>query len=371
MLGDTPAAESLGSPPYRDLLQTAQTLEAGDNGAEFLNSAAAWDAYQRPLLEARLQFRPFTQWSSEASAAVESNFDSYRQWLDGMAKMCSTIASQARGVATAHQWAMTQHPTSAQIKRIDQEWAQWSNLASDPRWPFTHRGGQWDPVVRLNDLTNQYKALQTTSASVLTDYQTKAALPLPPLSPSRPTPAYSIPDPTIPGSDPGPVPYPTGASDVPTTPSIPQIPMMPTMPTMPSTPAVPPAPDNAALTAALKDMKPGGVPAGGLKPAALGGGGAGAPAMPLASMASGSATPSGAGPGAASGRGLPSVGGAMGGGMGGMAPMAPGGQGQQGAGKGKRMGDGDDALYTEERPWTEGVVGLRRAKDAPGGHDDQ
>jgi hypothetical protein len=49
----------------------------------------------------------------------------------------------------------------------------------------------------------------------------------------------------------------------------------------------------------------------------------------------------------------------MGGGMGGM-PM--GGQGAKGEGKGKRVSSDDDALYTEERAWTEGVIGNRPRK---------
>ena len=60
------------------------------------------------------------------------------------------------------------------------------------------------------------------------------------------------------------------------------------------------------------------------------------------------------------GKGLPGAGG-MGGGMGGM-PM--GGQGGKGGeGKGKRVqGEDDESLYTEERAWTEGVIGNRPRK---------
>lgn len=102
-----------------------------------------------------------------------------------------------------------------------------------------------------------------------------------------------------------------------------------------------------------------------------GGGGGGVPSMPL-----GPATPgegslgagapgsgAGAGAGAGAGRGIPA--GAMGG-MGG-APMggAPGagGKGQQ-EGKGKRGPQEDEALYTEDRAWTEAVIGNRPRKAA-------
>lgn len=46
-----------------------------------------------------------------------------------------------------------------------------------------------------------------------------------------------------------------------------------------------------------------------------------------------------------------------------MPPMAPGGQDQRG--KGKRVQSEDEALYTEERQWTEGVIGNRSRKAHP------
>jgi hypothetical protein len=44
--------------------------------------------------------------------------------------------------------------------------------------------------------------------------------------------------------------------------------------------------------------------------------------------------------------------------------MGAPGAGQNQA-KGKRAQQDQEALYTEERAWTEGVIGRRRAKDAP------
>jgi hypothetical protein len=79
------------------------------------------------------------------------------------------------------------------------------------------------------------------------------------------------------------------------------------------------------------------------------------------------------GAGSAAGRGGLNVGGAgalaggaaMGGrgGMG-MAPMA--GQGGKGKdNKAKRAQQEEEALYAEDRPWTEAVIGNRRRKDGP------
>lgn len=104
-----------------------------------------------------------------------------------------------------------------------------------------------------------------------------------------------------------------------------------------------------------------------------GGGGGGVPSMPLGpatpgdgslgSGAPGTGAGAGAGAGAGVGRGIPA--GAMGG-MGG-APMggAPGGggKGQQDS-KGKRGPQEDEALYTEDRAWTEAVIGNRPRKAA-------
>jgi hypothetical protein len=157
----------------------------------------------------------------------------------------------------------------------------------------------------------------------------------------------------------------------PTDPSA-NMPMMPTMPTMPSagmggTPQMPPTPDAQGLVD--KAMQKSGLSkggAGGVKPASFGGaGGVGMPKMPLQGAGDGEASsrPAAAAPGAASaglGKGLPGAGGA-GGGMGGGMPM--GGHGDKGGSKGKRVqGADEESLYTEERQWTEGVIGNRPRK---------
>jgi len=43
-------------------------------------------------------------------------------------------------------------------------------------------------------------------------------------------------------------------------------------------------------------------------------------------------------------------------------PMGGHGAHGQNAGKGKRAQPEDDALYTERRPWTEGIVGFKSDK---------
>jgi hypothetical protein len=102
-----------------------------------------------------------------------------------------------------------------------------------------------------------------------------------------------------------------------------------------------------------------------MRAASVGGGG-GVPSMPLQPPAPAE------GAGSAAGRGGPNLGGAapaggaaMGGrgGMG-MAPMA--GQGGKAEdSKAKRAQQDEEALYAEDRPWTEAVIGNRRRKDGP------
>jgi hypothetical protein len=128
-------------------------------------------------------------------------------------------------------------------------------------------------------------------------------------------------------------------------------------------------PDTSKLDAKVPPLPAAGKGLPSMKPASFGGGGGaggGVPKMPLGSWGdSGAAT---AGAAAGPGRSVPvppayaALGKGAGGGMGGGMPMGGGGHGQgQGAGKGKAMGE-QQALYTERRQWTEGVIGRRTQK---------
>ena len=69
----------------------------------------------------------------------------------------------------------------------------------------------------------------------------------------------------------------------------------------------------------------------------------------------------GAGPGPSTGAAVSS--GVMAGGMGGMAPMHGAGMGGQQQEKKRNPAVAqDEELYTEERPWTEAVIGNRRRR---------
>jgi hypothetical protein len=101
-----------------------------------------------------------------------------------------------------------------------------------------------------------------------------------------------------------------------------------------------------------------------LKPASIGAGGAGLPSMPKMPLQLASDSAAMSRPVAVTGGGvpIPAAYAALnnGGGMGMPMGAAPSGQGHQ-AGKAKRMQHNDRALYTEDRAWTEGLIGRRRA----------
>ena len=356
--------------PYYEVRQAATDIESPDQGAAFRAFASEWNRYQLAFQQLAYRFRPFMAWEGEARASVEQNFTAQKQWIFGMVTQCTTLARQAQAVADAHKKVRAsgnkyageyyglegEHPGTYEVSQCDY----WYKYYVQNNSPYLYSAIDW------------YKTLQKRSETALSTYISSAGIPLPPLNPTAPFGAVII----------SPPPGPNEGGDDPLNPDIPVgpdpsagMPTMPTMPMMPSagmggSPAMPATPDTQAM---MNDaMKKSGLPkggAGGVKPASLGGGGVGMPKMPLAPGQDGEAgsRPAAAAPGGATaglGKGLPGAGGA-GGGMGGM-PMG-GAQGKQDGGKGKRVqsADGDESLYTEERAWTEGVIGNRPRK-APG-----
>jgi hypothetical protein len=359
--------------PYYEVRQAAADIEAPDQGAAFKAFASEWNKYQLSFQQLAYRFRPFLSWEGEARTAVESNFQQQKQWIFGMVTQCTTLAKQAQAVADAHRRISAtgggsavrepyygldgEHPASYEVSQCDY----WYKYYIQSKSPYLYMALDW------------YKNLQKRSETAVSSYISYAGIPLSPLNPVAPYGAYII---TLPkpldgdgdgggdgggGGDVGditPV-SPDPSANFPTTPTTP---MMPTT-GMGGTPSTPDA--QSMVNDAMK--KAGLHGAGGVKPASLGGGGgAGMPNMPLQPAASGDAA---AGPAAAAGaataglgKGLTGAGGMGGGGMGGGMPM--GGQGGKGdGGKSKRVqGADEDSLYTEERAWTEGVIGNRPRK---------
>jgi hypothetical protein len=342
--------------PYSSAKEAAQMLMRGDQGASFIRFADAWTAYQRTLLEACYRFRPFTEWDSDASLVVEQNFDQHRGWLNHMATLCGQLASQARNLVAAHRWAVREHPTLEQIRALDE------------RWVATQKLPGWDSPLGKGALLRMYAEYQAKSEAVLAEYERRANLPLSPVSPPKPPNAYKIAPPPESGPEPGPGPMP-GPGPLPTPddglpPGGIGMPGMPFggMPSMPTDSQV----TDSMLSQSLKESQRSSAlsTGAGLKPASVGGGGAGVPAMPLQRpLGSGAASGFNAAPGAAgAGRAIPvppAYAALNGGGGMGMPMGAPAGQ-SQAAGKGKRGPQEEQALYTEDRAWTEGVIGRRR-----------
>jgi len=369
-LTDTRIADGSDEVPYYPVKQAAQEISETDE-AGFETFESDWTAYQLTLQEAAFRFRPFEYWVGEAVDEVEAAFEQHRSWLYLMAGLCTTMATQARGVVSTQRWALRAHPTVEEVAKIDNAWIV-SQRDYPAQWP------NWKPAFEA-----EYAKLQQESEDVLAEYRSRAALPLTPINPKSPPVALVI-EPTLhvkpeprpratPGPDDGPgddfpgeefpgdelpldenLPNPTG--------------LLPGVPPI-GTPPVPPMPEDP--TGALAGAP--GLPAGsGLKPASFGGAGIGGgvpaiPSLPLQPpfVPDSAPRPVAAEPGATGlGRGIPAGYAALGGG-GGMAPMVPPAAAGQDAGKGKRRQQGDKALYTEERPWTEGVIG-RLTKSSSG-----
>jgi len=341
---------------YFDVKRAAYAIVQYDQGLDVDQFALQWLQYRQALLGALDRFRPFEHWEGDAADAVESNFDQQRVWTNSMAQLCFQLGDQARILGEMQRWACTEHPDYEEIVVLeDQYWATGGHGAG-------------------NTLAVQQKYVDAVQLSeeVLAQYKVRANLPLPPVDGTKPPRAYEI--------DPPPEPQPESDTDiVPASTGIAgaglleddEMPELLDVPT--ASGGVPAMPDEAALAdaAGVPGLATGsgapGLPTGsGVKPASLGGGG-GAPSTPLQPpFDAEAARAAGAAAGAGAGRGVPGVGGATGGGMGGM-PMGGGPGGGQSAEKESKRKQGDDEeIYTEDRPWTESIIGIRLQKDTSG-----
>lgn len=372
-----PAAPAPFEYPYYEVREAATLIGTGDGGQAYKAFAAEWDAFQRAFQAETYRFRPFNSWEGASQIAVEANFDSQRQWIYSMAALSADLGRQALRVVDAHKKAAVygqhttsdghgnatvpaEHPTVYEVSQCDYWYQEYTRRNS----PYLYQAIEW------------YEELQAQSETSLQLYTANAGIPLSPVVPATPPKAFPIAPPS-----PEPDPDNPGSPDSPENP-IPD----PNVPggekgdlsdgsladaanaTTPFTgmPGMSPSPQNdPKLTEAINKLgkTPGSL---GVKPAGAGGAGAGAgmPKMPLGAAAGAA----GAGPGAAAGKAgldalIPGVAGRGGAGVGGM-PMggAPGGQGKDGK-QGKRVASEDEALYTEDRAWTGGVIGRRRTKD--------
>lgn len=360
--------ETPGYDGYYDLRKAIADIEAPDQGPAYTAFERTWNSYVLALQsDAVMQrFRPFEYWEGQSAEAVEANFEQQKKYLIQLcSSYCYQIAGQAKGVVDAHKWAVTVHPTSYELSIAD-------------FW-YDEYGKRGD-ITRQAEVLSWYVDMQERSETVLADYNQRAALPLALVYPSTPPAAVTIKAPLqipdnageiIRGAIGGVVDSGTGvanpgalASQLGNTNIADTVSSLSNMASSQTDPAADPF---AQPAAPLPTGVPGLSTGGGVKPASFGGGG-GMPSMPLqgssdAEAGSGGSTrPAAGGVGAGPGAGGAAAGrGAMGGGM----PMGAGaGQGQGKDSKAKRYGDAED-IYTEERPWTSSVIGVRRRNDTP------
>lgn len=387
-----PPPDSADPPPLDfpdyEVREAAERIESGDQGSAYQAFAAEWDAFQLAFQAETYRFRPFISWEGSSQKAVEQNFEQQRQWIYNMTSSAVTMGQQAIRVVEAHEkarvygnWSGTsasgdysnfvEHPTTYEVSQCDWWYEE-----------YIRRGMSPEPTEEW------YARLQEQSDSSLKNYKVNGNIPLQPIWVSSAPDATTINAPITEspsgGDDPDLSDLPGGGINIPNVPygsypgaEDPSVGLgdesltdgsvsMPAagMSSLPSS-----AQGNSNLTDA---GKLGNAP-GGVRPASAAGGGVGGGGMPKMPLAEAPGAEGAGAGGAAAGRAgvggaLPGVGG-RGGAVGGGMPMG----GAPGAGQGKDSKQGkriesaeDEALYTEDRQWTAGVIGRRRAKDNPG-----
>lgn len=347
-LNDTQAATAPG-PDFTDLKTAATLIAQPDQAASLRAFASQWIDYNLTLQELVTRFRSFQNWEGDAATAVSASMDQQNQWVIFMAKLSVSMAKQAQFVADLHNWAVASHPQLADVVGLERAYAE---ATSDD--------------VR-QQIMKVYYDYQTKSTEVLSDYNSKAMLD--PINPPKPPAAVKIdapPPPTPQGLIPGQVMsmITGGGSGT----GMPQMPMMPMSGS--SGAGGSSAGTGAALTGAAHAETPKAPSVGGagMKPMSVGGvGGAGAAAGALgAAPTVGSVQPAAATDVAGAGRGGAASGSGMAGGGMGMPLGAH--AGGHGSAKNKSSQQDDDALYKEDRAWTEAVIGNRRS---PGGKESK
>jgi hypothetical protein len=365
-----------------------QQLDAGDQGASLRHSSEVWRGFAGQIRSAAPAFDGRVgDWEGMAAEAAYAKFNSYRAWLDKLANSWEELSAEASRLADVHQKVTEAHRPLAQLyEQAEQKLAG----ARDGAQVAALFSEMQQAQAASEELVGQYAAAMSPKVIQPED---------PPNSGLDPTAASRDPDARDPqhptkrdgspggpgGSTPGEAPQTSPATQPPAA----------TQPTSAAQQAEPKASGGGAPSS-------GGAPSGGgapssgvpsghpggesgknvpklptephLKPAALGGGaggggaggGGGGPSMPMSPAVSAeTVAPTTPTHPASATPGLPPSGGAAGGAVGGgMAPMHGAGHGNQG--KEKRRDPNlspDEDLYTEDRPWTEAVIGNRRRRD--------
>lgn len=374
-------------------------LNGGDHAASLRAAATQWSANAATLLEAAQPFQiKMENWEGAAADAAYAKFQRFGGWLIELAGKWQQLAGQANVLAGAHETArMTHEPVRVAYEALEAQMP--AAIAA---------GGS-----AAHNLGLQMEALQRESESIRETYAaTGHPTPVPPPEPRPNSTAPTSPvtgngDPNAPGGRPSDSAEETGrspgrspAEGEPQGGGLP-----PTEQPVSQASTAEQAPQEAQQGASAGGQQGGGSPGGGQPGGSPGGGspgagqpGAGMPApaksdpkfptdpnlRPAAAGVGGGGSGGGGGGGVPPSPMQPAVGaetvaptpvvapaapaaaaataggaGMAGGGMGGMAPLMHGGQGGAGEKKRNPQLSQDEELYTEDRPWTEAVIGNR------------
>jgi hypothetical protein len=379
---------------FGDVKTVAQILRNGNQNAsnDFRDE---WFRYDNKLSTLTDRFPAFDNWEGEAADKVEKHFKRHTELIKSLAGLCKTLSQNAQSVKDAYVTAENNHPKLAEVEAVYK------------RLQFASKRTQ----AEYNEAMADLEKLQLRSQEVLTNYR-KAINALSPLDkppvPDRVNGDLFLTTEQISErnrkkqqeqlkrdtdaligdlTDGGNMQPNAAALANPTGLGGPRVPspqkllsavnqaanMAKGMGHKPAPggagtglPPVDPHGPKMAPAAAMSGHGGGGAPSLGglgkapLQPPSLPGGGPGSgPGVAAASFTPGAADANAVGRAAGAGGGM---GGAPMGGMG-----AKGGQ--DGAGKSKRYGDDESALYTEQRAWTEGIIGITPRKLGPNSKD--
>jgi hypothetical protein len=372
---------------YSNVDQTQAELTAPDAGTSLKTAMLQWGVASKRV-ENNKPKPPPGNWEGEAADAAYARMAAFGSWLTQLSEAWYDLAEAAAKIAAAHDKAKSAHDPihkeyvelEARLKHLAQQTGVGSGLAVQ---------------IEMEKIRGRMEELQAQSDEVRRDYASSAAF-----SPVRPAdpPATGADGPTATTGGGGPV-VGDGADRLTGHPKAMAQKMAESLSAPPSDagsgrqsgdggggpPSGGGSPAGSGTAGAGGGEVPGGAPSTstttlptdpGLQPAAASGGGGAkgggpesapmSPAVTAETVAPGPPMPVGPGQAATT-----AATGLAGGGMaGGMAPMhgAPGGV----QGKEKRRDPRtapDEDLYTEDRPWTEGVVGNRRRREVHDGRN--
>jgi hypothetical protein len=331
-------------------------------------------------------------WRGTGAEAAGDALRRHQEWLVKIAEQYKYLADQAEDIANAQEKWAAAHPTVEEIEQAEKAMQQ--AIQNQDRVALHIAQEKYAELVRKSEeVLVSYSADVTGKGLLGVPKPPSGAAPVKPVTDNGDPRKGAAPQQSDPKSGGGPgQPGSGGGTGGPPQPAA--TPASGTQPASAGQPAgqqgsgggAPSGGGSPSGGGAPSGGVPGGLPGGSakdasklptdpsLKPAAFGGGGAGGgaggggggPSMPMSPAVSAeTVAPSAPTYAASATPGAGSSGGAAGGAMGGgMAPMHGAGHGNQG--KEKRRDPNlslDEDLYTEDRPWTEAVIGDRRRRD--------